>query len=90
MEIKGIDTIEGLVGEPPNLIELPRDYIVVGESLRQLWNSRHIAFLPYCFKCKIPLIWHTPLEPDNTIFHCDGCKRRWTVGGKDDKAQKVS
>ncbi len=85
MEILGIDTIRGLVGEPPKSIEMPYRYMEVGESLRQLWNSKHIAFLPFCFKCKFPLVWHTPPDEDRTIFHCENCHRKWTLGNKEDK-----
>ncbi len=85
METKGIDTIRGLVGEPPKSTEMPHKIMETAELIRQAWNALYIAFLPFCFKCKLPLTWHTPPEQDRTIFHCEGCGRKWTLGEKDDK-----
>ena len=78
-EFIGVDTILGLVGSPPMTIQLSRGDIELAEGLRQIWNRRHLAFLPYCFVCKVPLIWHFPPEEDRTLFHCPKCERNWIV-----------
>ena len=77
-EIQGIDTIRGLVGNPPKRISVSYDTIKVAEGLRQVWNSKYMAFLPYCFPCKEPLVWHNPPGRDNVLFHCSKCRRKWT------------
>ena len=82
-EIAGLDTILGLVGEPPKKIPIPYDLMKYQELARQDWNTYHIAIIPYCFKCKEPLVWHhAPRgeEEEETIFHCPKCKRKWTRG----------
>lgn len=74
--IKGEDTIKGLVGEPPKRITLPYSLLTNEEILRAEWNHKFIAIVPYCFKCKVPLIWHSP--PDgNVLFECPSCRRKW-------------
>jgi len=77
MEVPGVETIQGLVGLPPMRIELSYDLVKVGEQVRQVWNAKHMAFLPYCFACKEPLIWilEEPLNP--TKFKCPKCGRVW-------------
>lgn len=77
MEVLGIDTILGLVGKPPKVTELSYNSVEIAESLRQVWNTKFIAFLPYCFSCKEPLVWHTAPHENDTIFHCSKCNRRW-------------
>jgi len=79
MEIIGIDTIQGLAGSPPKVIEISQDTVKAADKLRQMWNAKFLAFLPYCFSCKEPLVWHNPLEEDGTLFHCPKCLRRWVV-----------
>lgn len=85
--IPGVDAIKGLVGPPPMVNVIPYKAMEIGESLRQIWNTNYIAFIPYCFKCKVPLDWHSP--PDgNKIFTCPNCNREWVIGEKNDKAKK--
>jgi len=78
---KGIDTIQGLVGLPPKVIAISKDMVSVGAKLKQIWNTKYIAFIPYCFKCVEPLDWYIPFDGE-TIFSCPKCGRRWV---KDDK-----
>ena len=77
IEIPGVDTIQGLIGSPPKVITVSYDMIKTGELLKQVWNTKYIAFLPYCFVCKEPLVWHSPPDEDNVLFHCPKCKREW-------------
>lgn len=79
METPGVDTIQGLVGSPPRKIAVAYDIIQLGEKLKQLWNSKYLAFLPYCFACKEPLVWHIPIGKDNVLLHCPKCGREWVV-----------
>lgn len=84
-EIKGIDTMSGLAGQPPDRIELDYNSVKAGEKLRQIWNSKYMGLLPYCFSCKEPVNWITPLIPDiegvtlppDLLFRCPKCKRVW-------------
>ncbi|KKN19272.1 hypothetical protein LCGC14_0947370 [marine sediment metagenome] len=78
-DIAGIDTIIGLVGEPPERISFEYDSMKAGDKLRQIWNNKFIAFIPYCFACKVPLVWHTPPGKDNVLFHCYKCAREWVM-----------
>jgi len=78
-EIPGVDTIQGLVGSPPQIIEVSYDVIRVAEGVRHLWNKSFLAFLPYCFTCKEPLVWHSPPGKDRVIFHCPKCGRKWVI-----------
>lgn len=73
-EIAGVDTIQGLVGEPPETIEIPFNLMYDTEITRPGWNKVYLAIIPYCFKCKEPLVWH---KVERVIFHCPKCKRRW-------------
>lgn len=77
MEIPGPDTIMGLVGSPPMKIPISYDSIKIAEGLRQLWNRSHIAFIPYCMKCKEPLVWVSP-PANGVFFKCPKCGRKWT------------
>lgn len=76
-EISGIDTILGLVGIPPKEISVGYETVKVAEKLKQVWNSKYLAFIPYCFVCKEPLVWHSPPGKDNVLFHCPKCQRKW-------------
>lgn len=76
-EIPGIDTIRGLVGEPPSSIFVNRKVMETQQKLMQVWNSAYIAIIPYCYKCKEPLVWHSPPGEDNILFHCPKCKKIW-------------
>ena len=81
--IPGIDTIQGLTGSPPRIIVIPHEIMKAEELLRQAWNSLHIAIIPYCYKCKAPLDWHSPPD-DNKVFTCPKCDRQWMLGTKDE------
>jgi len=83
-ETKGIDTIQALVGDPPVVISLDRKVMETQQKLMQAWNSTYIAVIPYCYKCKEPLVWHTAPREDDTMFHCPKCGRIWTMEDKDD------
>ena len=77
-EINGLDTIMGLVGEPPKKMRIPFKMLYEQEVLRQDWNALNVAIVPFCFKCKEPLVWHK--NPNSTLFHCPRCKRKWAKG----------
>ena len=72
--IKGIDTIVGLAGSPPQEIPIPIQIIKKGNSLMGIWNSYHLAFIPYCFVCKEPLDW---AQEKPVAFVCPKCGRKW-------------
>jgi predicted RNA-binding Zn-ribbon protein involved in translation (DUF1610 family) len=82
MEIAGKDTITGCNNGLSNEIAISRQSLQQATILKHVWNEDGLAFLPYCSKCKEPLVWHTPPEADSTLFHCPNCNRRWI---KDDK-----
>lgn len=73
-ETPGLNTIMGLVGDPPMENDLSYDTVRMAEGLKQVWNSRHIAFIPYCMKCKEPLVW---VNYHTTLFKCSKCNRIW-------------
>ena len=75
-EIPGIDTIVNLVGSPPQEIPLSHSLLRGEDALRPEWNGHYIAVIPYCFSCKVPLVWHSP-PSDNVLFHCPSCNRKW-------------
>ncbi len=81
MEIPGLDTIQIAVGQPPMEIKLPYKLIKAENQLQQAWTAGHIAIIPYCIKCKEPLIWHSPPEDDGILFHCPKCNRKWIANG---------
>ena len=84
-EWPGLETIQGLVGEPPIEIKLPYKLLKKQQKLLFEWNPIYIAIIPYCFKCKEPLVWHH--EPDDgVLFHCPKCNRKWI---QDDSWKKV-
>jgi len=87
-EVNGVDTIVGLSLEPPKTIELPYNVVYAAEVLRANWNASFIAFIPYCFKCKEPLVWHQ--HPKQVLFHCPSCKREWvkSKSWEEDKKKK--
>ena len=74
---KGIDTIMGLVGVPPNEIKISRDVLLAGTRLLKYWNSCFLAFIPYCYMCKSPVDW---VQGDkSTAFICPMCNRKWVL-----------
>lgn len=76
MEIAGVDTIQGFTGKAPDKVEVSYDTIKAAELLKQLWNSKHLAFIPYCISCKVPLNWIIN-PPEEVMFRCPQCKREW-------------
>ena len=86
--IPGLDTIKGLTGSPPKVSVVPYDIMKAEELLRQAWNAINIAIIPYCYKCQIPLDWHSPPDGDK-VFTCPKCDRRWLLGGRNDKTKEV-
>ena len=78
-DIPGIDTIRGLAGEPPVTIQVPYRLLETEQVAMQGWNSIYIAIIPYCFKCKEPLTWHSPPKGEN-LFTCPKCGRIWMKG----------
>lgn len=85
-EIPGLETIRGLVGEPPKVIPVNRETLVKQQHLIQEWNPVFIAAIPFCYKCKEPLVWHSP-PVDEVLFHCPNCGRKW-VKAEDWKEEK--
>ncbi len=81
-QILGLETIQGLAGEPPTITEVSRKTMELQDSLRQVWNVAYIAIIPHCFKCHEALTWHCPPDGENndTVFHCPKCKRIWIKG----------
>jgi len=77
--IKGLDTIAGLVGEPPPEIPVKYRTMCDQQVLISDWNASYIAIIPYCFKCKIPLDWYRPPSNDE-LFVCPNCGRVWVRG----------
>ncbi|KKM03937.1 hypothetical protein LCGC14_1769390 [marine sediment metagenome] len=78
-KIKGLDTILGLAGIPPENIEVDRKMLDAGTSLMRVWNVKFLAFLPLCFKCKEILDWWIPPTDDGVALECPKCRRTWTV-----------
>jgi len=74
--IPGEETIQSAQAEEPS--PLDRDVIEVCEKLRQVLNAHGIAFVPYCVKCRKPLVWH--YGDGNILFSCDSCKGNWLKG----------
>ena len=84
--IPGLDTMVGLTGSPPMVSVIPYKVMHTEELLRQAWNTLHIAIIPYCFKCRTPLDWHSP--PDGSkVFTCPKCNRQWMLGEDNDKTK---
>lgn len=77
--IPGLETIRNLTGQPPMEIPIDKDTVVKQQEIMQGWNGSFIAVIPYCYKCKMPLTWHTPPDTDE-LFHCPNCQRKWVKG----------
>jgi hypothetical protein len=77
--VDGLDTIRNLVGEPPREIPISKDTMTRQQLLMQDWNHSSIAIIPFCYKCKTPLVWHTPPDTD-VLFNCHQCSRTWAKG----------
>ncbi len=78
-EVKGVDTILGLVGEPPQNIQIGEKVIAVCRSLIRVLNEHYLAFLPYCFKCREPVNWMIPATEEGVMFKCPTCGRTWII-----------
>jgi hypothetical protein len=83
-EVNGVDTIRDLSGEPPQEIDIPYKLMSKQQILMIAWNACFIATIPYCYKCKVPLVWHSNPE-GKVLFHCPKCKRNWIKGEGWDK-----
>ncbi len=77
MRVKGIDTIRGFMGSIPDKVELSYQTIKTGELLRQVWNGKGLAFIPYCYSCKVPVDWILEEKVKKEIFICPDCNRTW-------------
>ena len=81
--VPGLETIKGLVGEPPVEIAIDKKVLATQQRLMQAWNSAFIAVIPYCYKCKAVLGWHQPPYEEgheDEIFTCPSCGRVWVRG----------
>lgn len=82
-DIPGLEAIRGLVGEPPSEIKINyKDLYKVDVAISAI-NHTFIALLPFCFKCRVPLVWHqAPLEEghEDELFTCPNCGRVWVRG----------
>ena len=86
-EWPGIETIRGLVGEPPKEIKVPYKLLHDQQILLQEWNTLFIAIIPYCYKCRTALVWHEGPD-DSTRFDCPVCHRKWVKENDWDKEKE--
>jgi len=75
-ETKGVDTIGLPRTTPPEVVGVSHDAMRIANGLRSIWSNFHLAFIPYCFICKVPLVWHTS-DKDNILFRCPKCGMKW-------------
>ena len=83
IHIPGLDTIEGLAGDPPPEIKIDHKDLRKMQIAILAVNHNFIAMIPYCFKCKVPLIWHQPPFEEgheDELFTCPNCGRVWIRG----------
>lgn len=83
MRINGLDTMRNLVGEPPMEIPINKNILVNQQGMVPEWNSYNIGIVPYCFKCKVPLLWVRPPydeDEEGILFICPKCNRHWVKG----------
>ena len=78
MQVNGIDTIQALSYSPPKKISLSYTLQKKQQLIQGVWNQCYIAIIPYCIKCRAPLVWHT--SPKETLFHCPSCGCEWIKG----------
>ncbi len=78
-EVPGIETILSLVGQPPQQIEIPIKLQRKQARMVSEWNEVFLAVIPYCYKCKEPLVWHT-YPRGKVLYHCPKCGRKWIKG----------
>jgi predicted RNA-binding Zn-ribbon protein involved in translation (DUF1610 family) len=86
-QVNGLDTIQKLAVDQPKSISVPYGLQYSQTVIQQRWNSLYIAILPYCIRCKAPLVWHT--HPNSTLFHCPNCGTEWIMD-KDWEAHRKS
>ena len=78
-QVNGVDTILDLDANLPRKIPLSFGLEEKQQVLQQAWNMRYVAIVPFCIKCKVPLVWHT--HPDGEVlFHCPICEAAWVKG----------
>jgi len=75
-KVNGVDTIsDNIILEPPEEIKLSFDTMKKAQRLQDLLLPRWAAFVPYCAKCKVPLIWI--LGDERMLFECPSCAVVW-------------
>jgi len=79
MVIPGIDTILKPTGDVPARNPMSFKDMRNAEMLRQRWNKKHIAFIPYCMVCEVPLDWIAYEPNSKMIFQCPKCGRLWVT-----------
>jgi len=77
LRINGIGSIQSVVGTMPKEISISYQILKGGELLRQAWNSKHLAFVPFCFKCKVAVDWITEEHDNRVVFVCPQCGTEW-------------
>ena len=77
--IPGVETIANLIGVPPKSNAISKELQNTLRLSIQGWNALSVAIIPYCYKCKEPLSWHTHPEGE-VLFHCPVCSREWVKG----------
>ena len=87
VRVSGIDSMLGLVGEPPKEIELSYALVATLQRAISLCNPHHLGIVPYCFKCRTPVDWFSPFE-NSVIFICPVCKRQWKQDDDWDKEKE--
>jgi len=82
-DIPGLETIRGLVGEPPPEVKIDyKDLRSVQLAILAV-NHTFIALIPHCYKCRVPLAWHQPPYEkghEDELFTCPNCGRVWVRG----------
>jgi len=79
--INGVDTISSPIGDWPMQCEVSFDFVRRAESIREQWNDKGMAIIPFCMVCKEALVWHQSSD-NGVLFHCSKCKREWIKDGE--------
>jgi len=87
VRVSGVDSMLGLVGEPPKEIELSYTLVASLQRVISLFNPHHLGIVPYCFKCRTPVDWFSPFK-DRAIFICPVCKCQWKQSENWDKEKE--
>ena len=74
--VPGVETI--FSGDLPEDRKFTPHQIQYFDLVRQLFNAKGIALLPYCMHCRIPLRWYRNNESEY-ILSCDNCHARWKM-----------